>query len=34
MHGAHLDGTIGECHDPETHLIPVILQVASGEEKI
>ena len=31
--GAHLDGTIGECHDPETHLIPIILQVASGRRK-
>ena len=33
--GAHPDGTIGERHDPETHLIPLILQVASGrKEKI
>ena len=30
--GAHLDGTIGECHNPETHLIPLILQVASGRK--
>lgn len=28
--GADPDGEIGECHDPETHLIPLILQVASG----
>ena len=28
--GAHVDGTIGERHDPETHLIPLILQAASG----
>ena len=31
--GAHLDGTIGEMHDPETHLIPLVLQVASGRRK-
>jgi UDP-glucose 4-epimerase len=28
--GANPDGDIGECHDPETHLIPVVLQVAMG----
>ena len=28
--GAHHSGTIGEDHDPETHLIPLILQVALG----
>lgn len=28
--GAHKDGSIGEDHDPETHLIPIILQVALG----
>jgi UDP-glucose 4-epimerase len=28
--GAHADGTLGECHEPETHLIPLVLQVASG----
>lgn len=28
--GADPDGSLGECHDPETHLIPLILQVASG----
>ena len=31
--GAHPDGTIGEMHDPETHLIPLVLQVASGRKK-
>lgn len=29
--GAHPDGTIGEDHDPESHLIPIILQVALGQ---
>ena len=28
--GAHPDGTIGEDHDPEIHLIPRALQAASG----
>lgn len=28
--GAHSSGEIGEAHNPETHLIPIILQVASG----
>ena len=28
--GAAPDGTIGEDHDPETHLIPLVLQVALG----
>ncbi|MCB4358664.1 UDP-glucose 4-epimerase GalE [Quatrionicoccus australiensis] len=28
--GAHPDGMIGERHDPETHLIPLVLQAASG----
>lgn len=28
--GADPDGELGERHDPETHLIPLILQVASG----
>lgn len=33
--GAHLSGRIGEAHDPETHLIPLILQVPNGQrEKI
>ena len=30
--GAHPDGTIGERHDPETHVIPLILQAASGRK--
>jgi UDP-glucose 4-epimerase len=29
--GAADDGTIGEDHDPETHLIPLVLQVALGQ---
>jgi UDP-glucose 4-epimerase len=28
--GCAMDGTIGEDHDPETHLIPVILQAIMG----
>ncbi len=33
--GASADGSIGEDHDPETHLIPITLQVALGQrEKI
>lgn len=28
--GAHESGELGECHEPETHLIPLILQAASG----
>ncbi len=33
--GAHPDGNIGEAHNPETHLIPLILQVPLGKrEKI
>jgi UDP-glucose 4-epimerase len=28
--GAHPDGLLGERHEPETHLIPLVLQVASG----
>lgn len=28
--GADPEGEIGECHNPETHLIPLILQAASG----
>ncbi|MFD1548748.1 UDP-glucose 4-epimerase GalE [Levilactobacillus fuyuanensis] len=31
--GAKEDGSIGEDHHPETHLIPIILQVAAGERK-
>ncbi|MBU9694955.1 UDP-glucose 4-epimerase GalE [Limosilactobacillus portuensis] len=29
--GAAPDGTIGEDHGPETHLVPIILQVAQGK---
>jgi UDP-glucose 4-epimerase len=29
--GAHPSGEIGECHTPETHLIPIILEVAAGK---
>ena len=29
--GAHPSGKIGEAHDPETHLIPIILQVPNGQ---
>lgn len=33
--GAHISGKIGEDHRPESHLIPIILQVALGQrEKI
>jgi len=28
--GADPDGELGECHEPETHLIPLVLQAASG----
>lgn len=28
--GAHPDGSLGERHVPETHLIPLVLQAASG----
>lgn len=28
--GAHPDGLLGERHDPETHLVPLVLQAASG----
>ncbi|GAB6069225.1 UDP-glucose 4-epimerase GalE [Thiomicrorhabdus hydrogeniphila] len=31
--GADPEGEIGELHDPETHLIPLILQAASGRRK-
>ena len=31
--GAHPSGRIGEAHNPETHLIPLILQVPSGKRK-
>lgn len=29
--GAHVSGKIGEDHDPETHLVPLILQAALGQ---
>jgi UDP-glucose-4-epimerase GalE len=29
--GASPDGTIGEDHDPETHLIPLVIQAAMGQ---
>jgi UDP-arabinose 4-epimerase len=28
--GADPDGEIGECHEPETHLVPLVLQAALG----
>ena len=31
--GAIQDGSIGEAHNPETHLIPIILQVANGKRE-
>ena len=31
--GASLDGLLGEDHDPETHLIPIVLQVALGQRQ-
>lgn len=31
--GADENTLIGECHDPETHLIPIILQVALGQRE-
>jgi UDP-glucose 4-epimerase len=31
--GAAADGTIGEDHDPEIHLIPIVLQVALGQRE-
>ena len=29
--GAAMDGTLGEDHRPETHLIPIVLEVARGK---
>lgn len=29
--GAHPDGLLGERHEPETHLIPLVLQAAAGQ---
>ncbi|UTX36461.1 UDP-glucose 4-epimerase GalE [Ligilactobacillus salivarius] len=31
--GAKTDGSIGEDHHPETHLLPIVLQVAMGERE-
>jgi UDP-glucose 4-epimerase len=31
--GAHMNGILGEDHSPETHLIPIILQVALGQRE-
>ena len=31
--GAARDGTLGEVHDPETHLIPLVLSVAAGRRE-
>lgn len=31
--GAHRSGVIGEAHSPETHLIPLILQVPNGQRE-
>ncbi len=31
--GAHISGKIGEAHSPESHLIPIILQVAQGKRE-
>ena len=31
--GADEDGEIGECHEPETHLIPLVLQAALGKRE-
>lgn len=32
--GASPSGLIGELHDPETHIIPLLLQVAAGERDV
>lgn len=31
--GAHVSGEIGEAHNPESHLIPIILQVPNGQRE-
>ncbi len=31
--GAHIEGKIGEDHNPETHLIPLVLQVPLGKRE-
>lgn len=32
--GAHISGMIGEAHNPETHLIPLILQVPNNQREV
>jgi UDP-glucose 4-epimerase len=32
--GAHSSGQLGEAHDPETHLIPLVLEVAAGTRPV
>ena len=32
--GAHISGELGEAHNPETHLIPIILEVVLGKRDI
>ncbi|HEY3908934.1 MAG TPA: UDP-glucose 4-epimerase GalE [Stellaceae bacterium] len=32
--GADLEGEIGECHEPETHLIPLVLDAALGRRPV
>lgn len=32
--GAALDGALGEDHNPETHLIPLVLKTALGQRKV
>lgn len=31
--GAHPDGRVTECHEPETHLIPLVLEVVRGKRE-
>ena len=31
--GAALDGSLGESHDPETHILPIAMQTALGKHK-
>ena len=31
--GAHVSGEIGEAHNPESHLIPLVLQVPNGKRE-
>ncbi len=32
--GADPEGELGECHDPETHLIPLLLRAAAGGNEV